>query len=255
MMKSMPMILAIVLLFAAVGGCGSDSKGTLYVYCDQVIQPAIEKIVEEFQAKSGYQVELILDPEDRVFRRMKLSEHADLYISMVPSLVDRTISLGRSKKAVPICYMVPVMMTASLNPNGMDSIDDFKKADTRFGLCDEDTILGDTSKRILEKNDFPWKDAYPLLHLPARDEETLISSIHDCVINVAIVWGVTAQHADRVEVVKIPKRENVRLPIFALELTKSKHPEATAELVKFMKSPAANKIWKENGMDPYNGKE
>ena len=250
MMRPVVMILSMVAILAAIGGCSSESKGTLYVYCDKVLEPAMTEIVKKFESKSGYTVKLFCEQEDRACKQMMLSNHKDMYISMIPALVDQTVSLGLSKDPETICYIVPAMVTAPLNPREIDSLEDFRKADIRFGICQEDTFLGVTTQRLLKKNGFTGEDVHDLLHQLAPDEACLIQDIQESMIDVGIVWCITARHAERVGVAEITPGKNVRLPVVALELKKSEHPEVTTELREFMKSPEANAIWEKNGLEP-----
>ena len=255
MMRPVVMILSMVAILAAVGGCSSESKGTLYVYCDKVLEPAMTEIVKKFESKSGYTVKLFSEQEDRACKQMMLSNHKDMYISMIPALVDQTVSQGLGKNPETICHIVPTMVTAPLNPRGIDSIEDFRKADIRFGICEEDTFLGETTRRLLEKNGFTGEEVHDLLHQLASDEACLIEDIQNSMIDVGVVWCITARHAERVGVAEITPRKNVRLPVVAMELKESEHPEVTAKLKEFMRSPEAGAIWEKSGLEPCGAAE
>ena len=209
--------------------------------------PAATKVISKFEGTSGYAVKLISDPEDRVFRRMKLSKHADLYLSITPKLIERARDLDLSKDDEVVCLIRPALITAPLNPLEIDSVDKLKDVDIRLGIDKRDTTLGIITKQLFEKNGFDWEEVCQAVYLPAESETELVEGIRNGMIDVAVIWKMVAMEAERVEYVEIDPKENASLPVMAMELDKSEHPQAVADLIAFMKSPEGQKIWEKFG--------
>lgn len=253
MLKTVTFFLSIIAIFAVCFGCSSDEKGTLYIYCDEVLRPAVEKVVSEFQGESGYQIQLICDPEDRVFRRMKLSKHADLFISITPELIEQSLDLDMCIDDEKICGIMPVMITAPLNPLRIQSLSDLDEADLRIGVNNPDTTLGKMTRRLFEENGFDWEEVRQAIHYPSENEAALIETLQNSAIDVGLIWSMTALEAERIEYVTIDPDVNVNLSVVAMTLKKSEHPEAATDLVRFMKSPKMKEIWKKFGCGECNG--
>ena len=248
MIKPVTPFLLVIVILCAVTGCGSEKKGTLYVYCDELLEPAFTEIASQFEDASDYTVKLIFNPEDRAFRRMKLSNHADLFVSITPHLIEKTQNYGLSDCGEEICSITPTFITMALNPKNIASMSFFNEEDIRIGIDKgETTTLSTATRQLFEKNGFEWDEICQAIYLPAEDEATMIESIQNNGIDIGIIWTTTGKQQDRLNCVTIPENENVSLPIVAMKLKTTEHPEAVADLVKFMKSPEAQAVWEENG--------
>lgn len=248
--KLIILILPIVAIGVTFCGCDSAPKETLYVYCDNVLSPAVTKVVSQFEKQSNYAVKLIFDPEDRAFRRMKLSKHADLFIAITPELIEKANAFELAKEQETVCNIVPILITAPLNPMEIDSVEVLRKQDSiRLGIVDPDTTFGKVTKEFFEKNGFDWEVVNQALHYPAENEAELFDAFSTSKIDLAVVWDVTARQYERITRVPIPPERNSRLPVVAMLLKKSEHPEAVSELYRFLKSPEAQTMWTESGLE------
>lgn len=248
MVKLVTAILSVAAILMLFGGCGSSEKETIYVYCDEVLSSSVTQIVSKFEKTSDYTVKLIVDPEDRVFRRMKLSNHADLYLSITPHLIEEATDFGLSKGGEEVAYVKPAMITAPLNPLEIDSFNALKEADIRFGINKQNTTLCVITKLLFEKNGYDWEEACQAVYLPAESEMELFEGIRNGMADVAIVWDMTAQQEDRIEYIEMVPGESVCMPVIAMKLDKSEHPQAVDDLIAFMQSPEAQEIWEEFGL-------
>ena len=154
-----------------------------------------------------------------------------------------------------VAYHIPVITVPSGNPGNITCIEDLARDDVELAWGDpEVAAIGRLSNSILEKNgikDEVWENV--IVTVPTMNE--LIVYIAMGQADATINWGDVVADNEDIDVIEIPKDQNLIKIIPVGTLTFSEKQEAAELFVDFCASPEAKEVFSEYGFPSYPNSE
>lgn len=181
----------------------------LRLYCAAGIRPTVEKILKDYEERSGIRVEVHAHGSGTLYGQIKaeseLGSAPDLYLTAEDSYLDRGRAEGILAEVIPIGTQRPVLIVAPGNPLGVTSLADLadpaKEID--FGIANEGAAVGKKTRAIAQE-----MGILDEIETYRKTEQETVVALVDAVrvgaLDAAVVWDTIAAMADGVEVVEDP---------------------------------------------------
>lgn len=229
------------------GGNISANSEELTLFAGAGLRRAVESIKEAFSKKTGIKVITDYAGSGILISRARESKKVDLFMPGDVYYVDRLNELtNRISTKTPVCYFIPVIITAKGNPKKIKSLKDFQRKDLRLALGNPKTCqVGRLSKKIFQKNKIDISDIKAMYSLTVNELGIWVKTRN---ADAAIVWdAIAANIKDDIEIIPIPKDQNIISKVVIGKLKNSPSPNAAKAFLAFITSKNGKAILKKYG--------
>ncbi len=231
--------------------CHASSSGKLLLFAGAASKPPTEKVVHDFQKKSGILVEAVFGGSGFVLSQMKLSKRGDIYF---PGSSDFMELAKRERLVYPesekiVVYLVPAINVQKGNPKGIKSLKDLTRKGIRIAIANPEMVcVGTYAVEIIEKNLNPLeKDALKrnLVNYTESCEKTA-NVISLKAVDAVIGWRVFQYwDPERIETVLLKPEEIPRIGYIPIAISKFAQDRTLAQtFVDFILSPQGKSIFR-----------
>lgn len=215
---------------------------------------ALADLIPQFERASGHRVEISYDPAKVMMERIARGESADLAIlggSAIDDLVKSGKIDGRSKRAVASCGVGIAVLAGAKKPE-IGSVEAFKSAllAAKSVAWTQEGASGLYFTKLIERLGI----ARQLQAKAVRQSGGLIGELVAArKAELAVQQIPELMAVPGIELVgPLPRELQMTTASAAGIFTGAKQPEAALELLDFLTSPAAAKVYKAHGHSPAN---
>ena len=221
------LVIGLVLMVAAGIPCFADASeyaDSLMVYSGAGMRKPMDEIAVLFEEKYGTSVSYNYAGSNALLSQMELTRTGDLYMPGETYYIEVAADKGFVDYQVPVAYHIPVITVPRDNPANIQCISDLAKPGVRLVWGDpEVAAIGRMANKILEKNnlkDAVWQNV--VATAPTMNE--LIIYIAMGQADATINWGDVVMTVENIEVIDIPKEQNLIkvIPIGTLVFSEKK---------------------------------
>jgi len=148
---------------------------------------------------------------------------------------------------------VPVLAVPKGNAAGIKGLEDLARPGVKVSIGDPKApAIGRVARKILQKNGL-WEKVTPNIVVYAPTVNQLLIYVALKQVDGAIIWGdlVTwAEGKGKLEVIRIPKEQNIIKTIPTAVCTSAPHKERALEFNKYVASGEGMAIWQKWGFEP-----
>ncbi|MEA1959235.1 MAG: molybdate ABC transporter substrate-binding protein [Chloroflexota bacterium] len=241
-----------------VTGCSSDTAQettTLMVYSGAGMQEPMDEIAVMFEEEYGIDVVYNYAGSNALLSQMELTEEGDVYMPGETYYLEVAEDKGFIDYKQLVAYHIPVITVPAGNPANISCIEDLANEGVEVAWGDpEAAAIGRLANKILEKNnlyDEVWENI--IVTVPTMNE--LIVYIAMGQADASINWGDVVYENEDIEVVDIPKEQNLIKIIPIGTLVFSEEPEAAELFVDFCASDEAKAVFESYDFPRYPNEE
>ncbi len=248
-LSKLTFVFALTLVVVASTGCRQkdDASQSIRLYAGAGLRRAVAELATSFEEESDVAVEVDYSGSGMLITRARQDSEADLFMPGDVWYVDRLHELeGLIAKKTSICYFVPVIIVARGNPKGITSLADFMRDDVSVALGKAEACqVGRLTEDILTNAGLVRAEFAPKESLTVNELGVWVKMGS---VDVAIVWDAIAENiADSVELIEIPREQNIISHVVIGEMTTSPQPEHARAFVEFATSDRGQQILREKG--------
>ncbi|MDP6046475.1 MAG: molybdate ABC transporter substrate-binding protein [Phycisphaerae bacterium] len=246
-------VLAAMSLCAA--GCGKGDgtavvdKNMVKLYAGAGMQDGVDALIKAFTAESGVLIDVEYGGSGPMMTRAKIAKDGDLFMPGDVGWVDQLHEAsGIVEDRKPVAFFVPVIIVAKDNPKKIFRLDDLFRKDLTIALGNEYCQVGKASARILKRNSLDINKIAPERLMRSKTVNELGLFVKTGRADAAIVWDAIAfNNAPRVDVVKIPRDNNLISRVVVGMLSTGSHKADARRFVDFIASPTGQEILSRHG--------
>jgi ABC-type molybdate transport system substrate-binding protein len=260
-----PFVALIGLFFAVraflLSDAGSPSRSSrrpmyIIVWCDEALRNPAQApdmgheagALGRFERRYGVRVDVRYgNPVDL----LEAAGEGDVLMLGDPFYIDKAQEAGLTARSPEtIAWLVPVILTRSGNPLGIETVSDLANPDIRLAAAAPDTgLIRRMTSDVLADHDLQL-DVLDQVHFLGKTTTEVARAVLHNRVDAAIVWRPSAmQYGRQVELIEISGSHQYAAPVQAAVLMSSPNPEAAAQLVRFLASGASARIFELYGFD------
>jgi len=244
-------ITVFVLTVGILPGLASGPAKSIMVYSGAGMRKPMDEIGRVFEERFGTQVHYNYAGSNALLSQMQLTRQGDAYMPGATMYIDIASEKGLVGYKQPVAYHIPVITVPKGNPAHVTCLKDLTRPDVKVVLGDPSVAaIGKISNKIFEKNKI--KDA-----VWAKDINTtatmneLIIYIAMAQADAAINWWDTVKFVEKIEVIEIPREQNL-IKVIPIGVTSFSEHQATArKFVDFCASKDGKAIFQKHGFITY----
>jgi molybdate transport system substrate-binding protein len=242
-------VASLLLLFCVVAlpvfGEGTKESAedyTLHVYAGAGMSKPVKRLVAAFEAQSDYDVDLTLANFGQIVSQINTSGIGDVFIcashqdlNSIQDSVDSVDDLAQHKV---------VFAVQKGNPKGINSIQDLQRSDVTVVLGNSSTAAGKIGDKILADCGLTDK-----INVIARQTTaaTIYTALEKGECDAMLNWKNNA--GDAALILDTDLTDKYTRIICAAGLKASENESAKSQLIDFLKSEEAIKIWESEGYE------
>ncbi|WP_292460426.1 molybdate ABC transporter substrate-binding protein [Methanothermococcus sp.] len=231
---------------------------TITILCGAGLMKPMNELVKNFEEKTGAKVHVHYGGSAELFGVLSTTG-GDVFIpgayKYTKDAMDRGLVLNDTVKN--ITYHVPTIAVPKGNPKNIKSLNDLTKPGVKIVIGDPKACaIGKVAKNLFEKNHI-WKNISKnkniIMETPTANQLLIYIATNQA--DAAIIWEdmtTWAQSKGKIDVIEIPKNENIIKTIPTAVAAKSKNPKLAKEFNDYISSDEAKTIWKKWGFEPCN---
>lgn len=222
----------------------------LLVYAGAGLKLAMEDIKTAYEAEHNVVITYVYAGSTQLISQIELSGKGDVFIVGSENAYTAAQEAGyASDTYYQVAHHTPCIVVQAGNPKGITSLADLAKDGVTVILGDpEANAIGQTAKKLIEKN-----------NLPGINDNTisLAATVNEIVTQIAsgqadagiVTLDNVAKNTD-LQIIEIPTDQNIDQIIPVCTLTTSTIPDEAQAFVDFIASAAGKKIFEDNGFKP-----
>jgi len=223
--------------------------GKLYIHCGAGIRPAMEDAAAAFEKKTGAKLTVSYQGSGTLITTIKLKQQGDLYMPGDVWYLQQLEKDGSVVSRKLITYFVPVIIVPKGNPKKVKSLADLVRPGMKLGVGNPKACqIGRMTHQIFAKNKIDPAAVRERTTFSSVTVNELGLKVQTDSIDAAIVWdAVAANFAKDVQVVKIPREQNL-ISRVAIGLLKFSQNRPLAErFTSFLAAPEGQAIFASHG--------
>jgi molybdate transport system substrate-binding protein len=250
-----------VMLLISVGviGCSNDTEEqettSIMVYSGAGMQKPMNDIAIMFEEEYGIEVVYNYAGSNALLSQMELTQEGDVYMPGETYYLEVAEDKGFIDYKQLVAYHIPVITVPAGNPANITCIEDLTNEGVELAWGDpEVAAIGRLADEIIEKNGIyneVWENI--IVTVPTMNE--LIVYIAMGQADGAINWGDVVYENEDIEIVDIPKEQNMIQIVPIGTLTFSEKSEAAELFVDFCVSEEALAVFESYGFPAYPNEE
>jgi molybdate transport system substrate-binding protein len=229
----------------------TEEPHSLLVYCGAGMRKPMDEIGLLFEEEHGVYVNYNYAGSNTLLSQMELTQKGDVYMPGATYYFDCARDKGLTDYEQLIAYHVPVIAVPKGNPAGITSLDDLAEPEVAVILGDpKAAAIGKLANAILEKNGLYDAVEKNVIARGATVNELIVyMSMKQA--DASIIWEDLVVNSEKMEIVEIPREQNIIKIIPIGTLTFSEQKDAAKMFVDFVASPAGKAIFKKYGFTTY----
>jgi len=226
----------------------SASAAELHFFVGAGLRQPVDRLVEDFQKKTGHRVVVDYDGSGRLLARVTASGMGDLFMPGSLYYIERLQAQSKVRSWRPLVVHTAVVAVNTSQAKRITRFEDLAEPGVRLALGDPKAMaLGKTAMTILERSGLKDKIlANVVVH--GATVKQLALYVAEGNVDASIVGRTDAfQLGDRVNMIPIPDEYFESETVAVAVLTTAKDPEAAADLQDFLSSPQAIRVFESFG--------
>jgi molybdate transport system substrate-binding protein len=244
---------AIVLfaLFSFALSSTSVSAAELHFFVGAGLRQPVDRLVEDFQRKTGHRVVVDYDGSGRLLARIIASGLGDLFMPGSFFYIEKLKAQGKVHSWRPVVAHTPVIAVNKSKAHEVTKFEDLAKPGIRLALGDPKAMaLGKTAMNILERSGLKDRILANVVVYGATVKQ-LALYVAEGNVDASIVGRSDAfQFRDRVDMISIPDNYFESETVTVAVLTTTTDLKAATALQDFLASPEAVKVFESFGFLP-----
>lgn len=243
-------LLFLLLLLTNPAISKKDDK-SLMVYSGAGMRKPMDEIGSLFEKKYGIKVQYNYAGSNALLSQIEITQKGDIYMPGETYYIEIAEEKGFIGYKVPVAYHIPVITVPKGNPAGIKNIKDLARPGVKLIWGDPKVAaIGRISDKIVEKNGLKeqvWKNI--VATVPTMNELIVYIAMNQA--DASINWGDVVAAVKDIEIVEIPKAENLIkiIPIGVLKF--SKNEDFAKKFVDFCASSEGKIIFDKHGFPKY----
>ena len=233
----------------------TTASSSLMVYCGAGMRKPMDEIGSVFEDQYGVTVDYNYAGSNALLSQMELTQIGDCYMPGATKYIDIATEKGFIDYKQNVCYHIPVITVPTGNPANITCLGDFARDDVKLVWGDpEVAAIGNAGVKILEKNGL-YNSTWPnvIATLPTMNEVMMQIAMGQA--DASVNWWDTVKFVEEIDVVEIPKEQNIIKIVPIGRTTFSEQPETAQQFVDFVASDEGKAIFAKHGFITYPNDE
>ena len=216
----------------AIGKPGKADE--ILILCGGSFRPPMEKIVAEFEKKTGVKTLLSFGQSEDLLPQVKIGKTGDVFVTHDPYL-DYTKEAGALLRGVEVGYVAPVLVVRKGNPAGVKSLDDLARPGMKVALPNpEYSTCGEMLFKLLEKKGIKELVEANAANAIFRSHSQTGNALKLGTRDAGVMWnGVAHTFLDAIEVVPTPYEYDEEIRVWVMALNYTQKEETVADFLRF----------------------
>jgi molybdate transport system substrate-binding protein len=229
----------------------SASAAELHFFGGAGLRQPVDRLVEDFQQKTGHRVMVDYDGGGRLLARITASGQGDLFMPGSLFYVEKLQAQGKVRSWRPVVAHTPVIAVNKSQAVRIARFEDLARPGARLALGDPRAMaLGKTAMTILERSVLKDKILANVVVYGATVKQ-LALYVAEGNVDASIVGRSDAfQFRDRVNMIPIPEVYFESETVAVAVLTTARDLKAATALQEFLSSPQAIRVFESFGFLP-----
>jgi molybdate transport system substrate-binding protein len=218
----------------------STNQQKLVVYCGAGLKNIMEEISTKYTEKTGVEVEFIFNGSGALMSQAVLSKEGDIFIPGDKSFIEKLkedegedIILDEKN----LFENVPVILVSKDKQDEIQSMEDFTKTTSNIGLGEDSIAIGSLFNKVLEKKGLK-ESVDKQVSVRFGTVNQIVSAIEMGEIDAGVTFYINYVdcNQEKINMVKIPKEDNVTQQVTISVLKYSKNEVLAKEFLEFVSS-------------------
>ncbi|HOP46317.1 MAG TPA: molybdate ABC transporter substrate-binding protein [Desulfobacteraceae bacterium] len=229
----------------------SVSASELHFFAGAGLRQPVDRLIEEFQRKTGHSVVVDYDGSGRLLARIEASGQGDLFMPGSFFYIEKLQKKGKIHSWRPVVAHTPVIAVNKSKASEITRFEDLAKPGVRLALGDPKAMaFGKTAMKILERSGLK-EDVLANVIVYGATVKQLALYVAQGDVDASIVGRTDAfQLRNRMDMIPIPDSYFEAETVAAAVLNTSSDLKAAAALRDYMSSSEAIKIFISFGFLP-----
>jgi molybdate transport system substrate-binding protein len=229
----------------------TEEPHSLLVYCGAGMRKPMDELGSLFFEEYGISVNYNYAGSNTLLSQMELTQKGDVYMPGATYYFDIAKEKGITDYEQRVAYHVPVIAVPEGNPAGITSLADLTKPGVTVILGDSKAAaIGKLGNKILEENGIYDTVANNTIARGATVNELVVyTSMKQA--DASIIWEDLVVNSEKMEIVEIPREQNIVKIIPIGTLTFSEKKGTATKFVDFVASPEGKAIFEKHGFTAY----
>ena len=229
----------------------TEEPHSLLVYCGAGMRKPMDEIGSLFFEEYGISINYNYAGSNTLLSQMELTQRGDAYMPGATYYFDIAKEKGITDYEQRVAYHVPVIAVPEGNPAGIASLEDLAKPGVIVILGDSKAAaIGKLGNKILEENGIYNAVKNNTIARGATVNE-LVVYVSMKQADASIIWEDLIVNSEKMEIVEIPREQNIIKIIPIGMLTFSEKKDAATKFVDFVASPKGKAIFEKHGFTAY----
>jgi len=229
----------------------TEEPHSLIVYCGAGMRKPMDEIGSLFEGEYGISIKYNYAGSNTLLSQMELTQKGDGYMPGATYYFDIAKEKGITDYEQRVAYHVPVIAVPEGNPAGITSLDDLAEPGVTVILGDpKAAAIGKLGNKILEKNGiYEAVENNTIARGATVNELVVYTSMKQA--DASIIWEDLVVNSEKMEMVEIPREQNIIKIIPIGTLTFSEQKNTARKFVDFVASPEGKAIFEKHGFTAY----
>jgi molybdate transport system substrate-binding protein len=227
------------------------SAAELHFFAGAGLRQPVDRLVEDFQQKTGHRVVVDYDGSGRLLARIIASGQGDLFMPGSFFYIEKLKAQGKIHSWQPVVAHTPVIAVNKSSAQQITKFEDLAKPGVRMALGDPKAMaFGKTALKILERSGLKDKILTNVVVYGATVKQ-LALYVAEGDVDASIIGRTDVfQFRDGVDMIPIPDEYFEAETVAAAVLTTATDLQAATALQDFVASPEAIKVFESFGFLP-----
>ncbi len=223
----------------------------LHFFVGAGLRQPVDRLVENFQKRTGHRVLVDYDGGGRLLARMTASDRGDVFMPGSFFYIDKLQAQGKVHSWREVVLHTPVIAVNKSKAGTVTRFEDLATPGVTLALGDPEAMaFGKAAVKMLERSGLKEKILANVIVYGATVKQ-LALYVAEGNVDASIVGRTDAfQFRDRVEMIPIPEALFEAEIVAAAVLTTTVDLEAATALQDFMASPEASRVFEQFGFLP-----
>jgi molybdate transport system substrate-binding protein len=234
---------------------GEIMAADLTILCGAGLIKPMEELRQQFEKKENIKARVHYGSSGEIFAMVASGKPCDVLIPGAEKYTQDALKNGWVIEDT-ICKLVlhvPVIAVPNGNPAGITGLSDLADPNVKVAIGDPKApAIGRVAKKILIQNGL-WEQVTPNIKVFAPTVNQLLIYVALKQVDAAIIWKDLTSWAEskgKIEVVQIPKEQNLIMTIPTAVCTHAPHKEQAFKFNAYIASDEAFAIWEKWGFPP-----
>ncbi len=223
----------------------------LHFFAGAGLRQPVDRLVEDFQKKTGHRVVVDYDGSGRLLARIMASGQGDLFMPGSLFYIEKLKAQNKIHSWRPVVAHTPVIAVNKSRSKEITKFEDLAKPGVRLALGDPKAMaLGQTALKMLERSGLKDK-ILPNVVVYGATVKQLALYVAEGNVDASIVGRTDAfQFRDRVNMISIPEEYFEDETVVVAVLTTAADLKAATALQDFLASPEGIRVFESFGFLP-----